>query len=133
MVSISNSKRGIAVFLLVLTSIRILIIPVVYLDFEMNKEYIIQNLCENRFKPELNCDGHCYLANKLNKVAEDNARNEADKQGQNFKKILQETFHYETFDFTQTFTTTYTIPTVFTYNSGYDLAFSTSVFHPPSV
>jgi hypothetical protein len=102
--SMSNSKRGLAVFLLLLTSIRILVVPVVYLDFELNKEYIIQNLCENRFKPELNCNGQCYLAKQLHKVAEDKATKEAGKQEQNFKKLLEETFHHEAFVFSQTFT-----------------------------
>jgi CarboxypepD_reg-like domain len=49
---------------------------VVYLDFEMRKDYIIKNLCENRFKPQLNCNGQCYLAKKLHKIAEDNATKE---------------------------------------------------------
>ena len=53
-----------------------LVVPFVYLDFELRKEYIIKNLCENRFKPQLHCDGKCYLSKQLHKVAEDNARNE---------------------------------------------------------
>ena len=69
--------------------------PVVYLDFELRKEYIIQNLCENRFKPQMNCNGHCYLAKKLQKVAEDNATKETQKQGQSLKKILEEVFDAE--------------------------------------
>ena len=33
--------------------------------YQINKEYITRILCENRDKPQLHCDGHCYLAKKL--------------------------------------------------------------------
>ena len=87
-----NYKRYIALFLLLLLSIKMLLVPFVYLDFELRKEYIIQNLCENRFKPQLHCDGKCYLAKQLQKVAEDNARQETQKQSDTVKKMLQEVF-----------------------------------------
>lgn len=38
--------------------------------FQVNRNYIAKNLCENRDKPKLNCNGQCYLAKKL-KAAED--------------------------------------------------------------
>ena len=75
--------------LLALISVKTLLVPVVYLDFEMRKDFIIQNLCENRFKPQLNCNGQCYLAKKLHKIAEDNATKETQKQGASMKKILE--------------------------------------------
>ncbi|GGB77049.1 hypothetical protein [Dyadobacter sediminis] len=33
--------------------------------YQINKDYITRVLCENRDKPQLHCDGHCYLAKKL--------------------------------------------------------------------
>jgi hypothetical protein len=33
--------------------------------YQINKEYITRVLCQNRDKPQLHCDGHCYLAKKL--------------------------------------------------------------------
>ncbi|WP_439555625.1 hypothetical protein [Dyadobacter sp.] len=33
--------------------------------YQINKEYITRVLCENRDKPQLHCDGHCFLAKKL--------------------------------------------------------------------
>ncbi|KAA9355182.1 MULTISPECIES: hypothetical protein [Larkinella] len=33
--------------------------------YHANKAYIAKVLCENRAKPELHCDGQCYLAKKL--------------------------------------------------------------------
>jgi hypothetical protein len=87
-----NAKSTIALLLLALVSVKTLLVPVVYLDFEMRKDYIIQNLCENRFKPQMNCNGKCYLAKKLHKIAEDNATKETQKQSQSMKKIIEEVF-----------------------------------------
>lgn len=90
-------KRYIALFLLVLVSIKTLLVPFVYLDFELRKDYIVQQLCENRFKPELHCDGKCYLAKQLHKVAENNASKEAQKHASFLKKIVEDTFVEQSF------------------------------------
>ncbi|NBB20860.1 hypothetical protein GVN20_15940 [Runella sp. CRIBMP] len=94
-----DHKRHISLFLLLLISFKILVVPFVYLDFELRKEYIIQHLCENRFTPQLHCDGKCYLAKQLHKVAEEQARNEAQKQSDTAKKVIQEVFEETTLDF----------------------------------
>lgn len=41
------------------------VIPLVYLDYELRKEYIIANLCVNRENPIIVCEGKCYLAKKI--------------------------------------------------------------------
>ncbi|GGN07204.1 hypothetical protein GCM10010967_48340 [Dyadobacter beijingensis] len=33
--------------------------------YKVNKEYITRVLCQNRDKPQLHCNGKCYLAKKL--------------------------------------------------------------------
>ncbi len=43
--------------------------PVV--DYVSNYEYIVNVLCENRDKPELKCNGKCYLTKQLAKEAQD--------------------------------------------------------------
>jgi hypothetical protein len=35
-------------------------------DFYLNRDYIAKNLCVNRDKPMMHCNGKCYLAKKLN-------------------------------------------------------------------
>lgn len=44
------------------------------LEYNINKEYIVSILCENRNKPELACNGKCYLNKKIKKSqkSEDN-------------------------------------------------------------
>jgi len=36
-------------------------------EYIVNYEYIVTHLCENRGKPQLQCDGKCYLAKMLAK------------------------------------------------------------------
>lgn len=35
-------------------------------SYELNKAFIIENLCLNKGKPELQCEGKCFLAEQLN-------------------------------------------------------------------
>ncbi len=39
--------------------------------FELNKEYIAKNLCENIDKPQLSCCGKCYLGKQLSKTEDE--------------------------------------------------------------
>ena len=39
----------------------------VYLDFVFHQEYIAKNLCVNRDKPMMHCDGKCYLHKEMQK------------------------------------------------------------------
>jgi uncharacterized protein YjhX (UPF0386 family) len=38
--------------------------------YQINKQYITRVLCQNRDKPQLHCDGKCYLAKKLKEQQE---------------------------------------------------------------
>lgn len=44
-------------------------------DYIVNYDYIVNVLCENKDKPQLNCDGKCYLAKQFAKESEDNGNN----------------------------------------------------------
>src|SRR5277367_1944336 len=39
----------------------------IYFSYQINKDYISKNLCENRMKPGCCCHGKCYLAKQLAK------------------------------------------------------------------
>ncbi|HWB62124.1 MAG TPA: hypothetical protein VG603_01345, partial [Chitinophagales bacterium] len=39
----------------------------VWANYEINRQYIAQNLCENRDKPCMHCNGKCYLRKQLEK------------------------------------------------------------------
>ncbi len=38
--------------------------------YHFNKAYITQQLCENKNKPSMHCNGHCYLSKQLKKAEE---------------------------------------------------------------
>jgi hypothetical protein len=57
--------------LILLTSLRDV---ATYAIFQLNQDYISQNLCENRFKPEVMCSGKCVLNKSL-------AQNHEQKEG----------------------------------------------------
>lgn len=50
----------------------------VYVGFKLNQQYVAANLCINRFKPSLHCNGKCYFMQKI-KQAEDNDKKQAAK------------------------------------------------------
>ncbi len=41
-----------------------------HLEYQINKKYIAENLCENRNKPEMHCNGKCHLKKQIKKAAE---------------------------------------------------------------
>lgn len=58
-------RRAIVFFLLIIT-----LLPTVsqwgtIAYFQLNRDYIAKVLCQNRKRPQLNCNGKCYLARKL--------------------------------------------------------------------
>lgn len=61
-------------FLTALLLLRTLLVPAVFIDFQLRKDFIAQHLCENRMRPELHCNGKCYLAKKLKAVRETEER-----------------------------------------------------------
>lgn len=61
-------------------------VPLVYVDYSLRKDYIIKNLCENRFRPDLHCNGKCYLAKRV--AAAD--QKETSEKGMAFARILLE-------------------------------------------
>jgi len=68
----------------------------VYAGFEMNQKYIASALCENRNRPEMHCNGKCYLMKKLKQAEEKEKRQEEN----NLKKGLHEIVSvHETFSF----------------------------------
>ena len=48
-----------------------------YIEYAINKDFIVKVLCINRDTPKLNCNGKCYLNSQLKKV---NEINHSDKQ-----------------------------------------------------
>ena len=52
-------------------------------NYAMNYDYIVEMLCENKDRPQMHCDGKCYLAKQL---AQESDHNDNNPLGQNTSK-----------------------------------------------
>lgn len=66
-----------SLFLLSILALPLSIKTYLYIDYTLNKEEITQKYCENKDKPEMECNGCCHLKKELNKV--DKAEEREDK------------------------------------------------------
>ena len=96
--------------------------------FELNRDYIGTTLCINRDKPQLHCNGKCYLMKKL-KAAEENERKENTRlKMENFSGY----FDINTFTTLKTrFFMVSDFKPVIRYTSFYISRVSGSIFKPP--
>lgn len=60
--------------LLTLMLVKAWVLPLLYLDFEIRRDYIVANLCVNRDKPMMHCNGKCYLAKRIAEAKEKDAK-----------------------------------------------------------
>jgi hypothetical protein len=81
-----NRVRIDVLFLTALLALRVLIVPAIFVDYQLRKAYIARYLCENRHRPELHCDGKCYLAKRLKAAQEQ----EQSQKGQELLRFLFE-------------------------------------------
>lgn len=125
------TKQGISLGLLSLMLIKVWVIPLLYLDFELRRDYIVANLCENRNRPQLHCDGKCYLAKRIAALEEQEKR-QAEKSYM-FRLLDQVMDHRAGFDFHPSYTCFEITPEV-TFASVSLFAPRTApadIFHPP--
>lgn len=81
-------RRIICIFILVLLMLTNFSRLFIYAGFELNQNYIASTLCVNRDKPEMNCNGKCYLSKKIKQAEEKEKKQEQDGQ----KKAFQENY-----------------------------------------
>ena len=97
----------------------------VYTGFKLNQKYIASTLCENRNKPWLHCNGHCYLMKKLKQAEEKEKAEERESQ----KNMVQETFcePCTTIEFHTVLLQTISTP----YRASLPFLSGNTLFHPP--
>jgi hypothetical protein len=101
---------------------------VVMLEFYLNQSYIAQNLCENRARPQLQCNGNCVLSKKL---AEEQKKQQEvpQKKTENKAEII-----YLSFKTDNTLSNAYTLldkTFIFPISIGHPIDQSAAIFHPP--
>ncbi|MDR7131440.1 hypothetical protein J2X69_003804 [Algoriphagus sp. 4150] len=58
-------KTLIHIFLCSILVLNSMVYSVIQGNYELNKAYIIENFCINKDKPAMNCDGKCFLAERM--------------------------------------------------------------------
>lgn len=71
-------KQAIIFSFVILTLVKACVIPLIYLDFNLHRDFIVKNLCSNRDRPQLNCNGKCYLAKRI-AAAREHEQQEAER------------------------------------------------------
>lgn len=108
------------------------VVPFICLDYELRKDFIIKNYCVNKNRPELHCDGKCFLAKKIK------AQTDKEEQAalQNFIYKLLEINSFEgqsTFDFANVVEIKDFSVRNYILSEMTTLDFTSSIFHPPAV
>jgi len=101
---------------------------VIQADYYLNKSYIKSELCINKARPKMNCNGKCYLAMKIQ---------EQEKQDQQAPSSMKEKFEIQQFYLPQeiTLVSFHGSAEVRYYyiNDSFTSAYHPSVFHPPTL
>ncbi|NBA85345.1 hypothetical protein GVN16_06205 [Emticicia sp. CRIBPO] len=108
-----------------------MIVPVLFLDYELRKDFIIKNYCVNKNRPEMHCDGKCYLAKRI-KSAEEKDEKQATDQ------FVHQLFSQESNTHSADYSVEFSVVTIsiepvnnFNYQSpAFQQSFCT-IFHPP--
>ena len=81
--------------IVLLISIFILARPAIpFLEYIVNYDYVVKELCENKEKPALKCNGKCHLMKELAKTVEDDKNTSSDKK-QNVKQEIEVLFYQD--------------------------------------
>ncbi|BDS15095.1 hypothetical protein AsAng_0058790 [Aureispira anguillae] len=79
------------ILLLLLITAQTTKVVVVYVAFKWNQNFIAETLCENKTRPQLKCDGKCYLKKQISKQQKEEKSPLHSKKGQSFDYfVLQE-------------------------------------------
>jgi hypothetical protein len=97
----------------------------VFAGFELNQKYIAAELCVNKNRPELHCNGQCYLMKKLKQAQDKEQKQERQSQ----KTQIQDALVVTPMVFKQ-----YAVAEIKFHipaSTGMPQSIKNSIFHPP--
>lgn len=100
----------------------------VVMSFKMNQDFIAKNLCENRYRPKMNCNGNCILMKKLKQQEKQEQNAPADLKLELSTVIISSHtfFTVSLADFSKIVPHTY-----FSHSDNREIRMPRSFFHPP--
>ena len=97
----------------------------VYVGFEVNKQFIVAELCVNKDKPEMHCNGKCYLMKKLKQAQDKEQKQERQAQKPQVQDALIETpMVFRRYAFSE-------LELHIPVSTGMPKSIRNSIFHPP--
>ncbi|MBC8032671.1 MAG: hypothetical protein H7Y03_00890 [Chitinophagaceae bacterium] len=116
-------------YVALLILIRMFAMPLVCVEYALNKEYIAANFCENKNKPQIHCNGECHLKKQLTKT--NDAAEKPDRKGNEKTVNVDFVEEIRAFSFnSQTAILPVSIPAKASFLvTGY----KREIFHPPGV
>jgi hypothetical protein len=121
-------KRCLSILLIVALTAASFQQYVIYAGFELNRDYIAKNLCINRARPWMHCNGKCYFMRKMKQAAE----NERKQQAKDNLSQVQVSFFEQT-GIVSFLSTLVTQPRADlpVYRASYSFSFTSSLLQPP--
>lgn len=97
----------------------------VYMGFELNKQFIATELCVNKDKPEMHCNGNCYLMKKLKQAQDKEQKQERQAQKTHVQDaLIVSPLKFERYAFAEA---VLHIP----FSMGMPQSIKDAIFHPP--
>jgi hypothetical protein len=124
-------RKGFSIFFLFVYTLVLLkpLFPLV--DYAINKDYIAKNLCENRNKPKMNCNGKCHLMKQLKKASTGTtSEGNTTKNSQNQEENV---FHISSFFYFNIETSKSKLANHYlnTFSNKLPSSYLADIFHPP--
>ena len=66
----------------------------IIIDYQLNKDYLAANLCENRDKPQMHCNGKCCMMKKMKQEEKNDQENPERKMENKFEIIAYQATNY---------------------------------------
>jgi len=60
----------------------------IYAGFELNHKYIAGNLCINKSRPWMHCNGHCYFMRKIKEAQDNEKKQDRANQQSHYQEAL---------------------------------------------
>ena len=121
-------KKIIAIFAFIGILLQSFSSVVIVADYYVHKDFIAKNLCENKDKPQMHCEGKCCLKKKLAKESKDQAPSPRNQKSEQTVNLFYSESKFELKNPGFLITT----PLYFSYDDLHTCGFQHTVFHPPA-
>jgi hypothetical protein len=123
----ASVKKGIALILLLVFTLQTFYASAFTVWFYANRKAIAKEHCINKNRPELKCDGKCFLKMKM----QQNEQHQDEEAPLHVKQMLEGNPFTPAASLHLPAAPVFTATHIFVYHSFYHYQYSGSIFHPP--